>query len=205
MTYEPLDSSTSFEMNILVRNQLGVEAVYSPIAQRTKPPSLPQDLIYIIGGGSLGVAIIAGIVVAYCKVRHKRKKKRRHHHGRHHAKPSAARRGGGRKHGPRREGVRAGGTTGGARRGGRAAAGGARGRTSGTGARSGGSSAKKERILGLAKANFVAENSNELSFSKNDQIVILGKAGSGWLRGELNGRTGLVPQSFVKLMKEKRR
>lgn len=51
---------------------------------------------------------------------------------------------------------------------------------------------------------YEAQNDDELTIKEGDVIVILTKEveDKGWWKGELNGRVGVFPDNFVKLIKE---
>ena len=46
--------------------------------------------------------------------------------------------------------------------------------------------------------DFRGTDGNQLSFAKDDRIAILGNLETGWWRGELNGKVGHFPGSYVK-------
>ena len=46
---------------------------------------------------------------------------------------------------------------------------------------------------------FTGEKKDELSFSEGVKIRLLKRIDSNWLEGELNGKVGIFPQSFVKI------
>lgn len=52
-----------------------------------------------------------------------------------------------------------------------------------------------ERVI--AQYQYVAQNEDELSFDKDDIIVVLSHDEPSWWRGELNGATGLFPSNYV--------
>ena len=74
----PLDASTNYQVGIVVRDSNGVEQAYLPALQKTKPPPIPKALIYGLIAGSVGVALIAGCVVGFFRLRKKKRKKRKH-------------------------------------------------------------------------------------------------------------------------------
>ena len=46
---------------------------------------------------------------------------------------------------------------------------------------------------------FTGEKKDELSFSEGVKIRLLKRVDDNWLEGELNGKVGIFPQSFVKI------
>jgi hypothetical protein len=59
------------------------------------------------------------------------------------------------------------------------------------------SSIEVKKVIALYDYN--ANDENELSFKINDVITIIEKNDSGWWQGELNGKIGIFPSTFVKL------
>lgn len=47
--------------------------------------------------------------------------------------------------------------------------------------------------------DYLANNEDELSFSKGQFINVLSKDDADWWQGELNGMTGLFPSNYVKM------
>ena len=45
--------------------------------------------------------------------------------------------------------------------------------------------------------DYQGESSNDLSFNAGDNIKVVKRINSDWLMGELNGKEGLFPASFV--------
>ncbi|KAF7258245.1 hypothetical protein EG68_04776 [Paragonimus skrjabini miyazakii] len=53
----------------------------------------------------------------------------------------------------------------------------------------------------IARFDFTAEDSEELSFFRGDVIEVIGQENEHWWRGRLpNGRTGLFPSNYVDLL-----
>ncbi|KAI8347238.1 hypothetical protein B0O80DRAFT_369603, partial [Mortierella sp. GBAus27b] len=48
--------------------------------------------------------------------------------------------------------------------------------------------------------DFDAENSNELSFREGESLWIHSRQFPGWFLGEMDGKTGLVPENYVQLL-----
>ena len=44
--------------------------------------------------------------------------------------------------------------------------------------------------------------SDDLSFSCGDKILIHERVGTDWIKGELNGRTGILPAAFVNIVRD---
>ena len=66
-----------------------------------------------------------------------------------------------------------------------------------------GAQTNKKSMFGLkAKAlyDFVAENPKELSFQKGNILTITGDVDENWLRGEINGRNGMLPSNYVQFI-----
>lgn len=59
--------------------------------------------------------------------------------------------------------------------------------------------AKSNAKRAVALYDFNAQETNELGFKVNDVITILTMNGDWW-EGELNGRKGLLPNNYVKLL-----
>ncbi|XP_072112154.1 SH3 domain-containing protein 19 isoform X1 [Mobula birostris] len=61
-----------------------------------------------------------------------------------------------------------------------------------------------ENKRGMAKAlyNFVGENEDELNFKVGDTIILLESIDADWLKGELQGKEGIFPRSFVQVLKD---
>ncbi|XP_072899003.1 SH3 domain-containing protein 19 isoform X2 [Hemitrygon akajei] len=57
---------------------------------------------------------------------------------------------------------------------------------------------------GMAKAlyNFVGDNEDELNFKVGDTIILLESIDADWLKGELQGKEGIFPRSFVQVLKD---
>ncbi|CAF1427782.1 unnamed protein product, partial [Didymodactylos carnosus] len=53
-----------------------------------------------------------------------------------------------------------------------------------------------------ANYNFKAQNTDELSFNKNDIIVITQSPEGGWWEGTLDTKTGWFPMNYVELIKQ---
>ena len=62
-----------------------------------------------------------------------------------------------------------------------------------------GNSKEKEPIC-KALYDFEAENSEELEFKEGDIIKLLARLDDNWLQGELNGRQGRFPISYVEIL-----
>ena len=61
-----------------------------------------------------------------------------------------------------------------------------------------GGTTKKEFVE--AQYDNEVDDDEELSFRVGDRIEVLEKDDSGWYRGRLNGREGLFPVNYVKLV-----
>ncbi|PVU91271.1 hypothetical protein BB560_000258 [Smittium megazygosporum] len=63
----------------------------------------------------------------------------------------------------------------------------------------------EQQILGKAEAlyDFVGENEGELNFSKGDILILTRRNAGGWIVGYKGDEIGLVPENFVKLLKDK--
>lgn len=51
----------------------------------------------------------------------------------------------------------------------------------------------------IAMYDYVANNEDELNFSKGQLINVLNKDDPDWWQGEINGVTGLFPSNYVKM------
>ncbi|OQV19214.1 Intersectin-2 [Hypsibius exemplaris] len=51
----------------------------------------------------------------------------------------------------------------------------------------------------IALYDYVAQNSDELSFKKNDVIIIVSKEDVNWWKGVLNGKQGILPSNYVQI------
>lgn len=49
----------------------------------------------------------------------------------------------------------------------------------------------------LALYDYAATQADELSFKQNDRVEILGQVDANWAQGRLNGKTGLVPLTYL--------
>uniref|UniRef100_A0A914CVN1 SH3 domain-containing protein n=1 Tax=Acrobeloides nanus TaxID=290746 RepID=A0A914CVN1_9BILA len=58
-------------------------------------------------------------------------------------------------------------------------------------------------IKAIAKYNFIGRNNDELSFSKNDVIIIIQQLDGGWWEGSFNDKIGWFPSNFVDIVNEK--
>ncbi|CAJ0583300.1 unnamed protein product, partial [Mesorhabditis spiculigera] len=58
-------------------------------------------------------------------------------------------------------------------------------------------------VLACAKFAFNGKNNDELTFSKNDIIMITQQMEGGWWEGTLNGMTGWFPSDYVSVLSEK--
>ena len=56
------------------------------------------------------------------------------------------------------------------------------------------------RFQARALYDFVAETERELSFQKGNILSVTGEVDDNWLRGEIEGRTGIFPQSYVEFL-----
>ena len=54
----------------------------------------------------------------------------------------------------------------------------------------------------IALYDFVGEIPDDLSFSCGDKILIHERVGTDWIKGELNGRTGILPAAFVNIVRD---
>ncbi|CAH1776541.1 unnamed protein product [Owenia fusiformis] len=54
----------------------------------------------------------------------------------------------------------------------------------------------------MARFDFEGENDSDLSFMENDVIKLMERSGDEWLKGELNGKTGLFPVTFVEIIED---
>ena len=51
----------------------------------------------------------------------------------------------------------------------------------------------------VAIYDFSGETLDDLSFVSGDRIELLEHVGADWLKGSLNGRTGMFPSAFVEI------
>lgn len=58
----------------------------------------------------------------------------------------------------------------------------------------------KEQPSCKALYDFEAENDEELDFKEGDIIKLLARLDDNWLQGELNGRQGRFPVSYIQIM-----
>ncbi|KAI8599454.1 SH3 domain-containing protein [Dissophora ornata] len=60
----------------------------------------------------------------------------------------------------------------------------------------------EDRTQGRARGlyDFDAENSSELSFREGEFLWVHSRQFPGWFLGEMNGKTGLVPENYVQLL-----
>lgn len=49
----------------------------------------------------------------------------------------------------------------------------------------------------ISDYEYSAQENDELTIQPGDKILILTRHGDGWWKGELNGRAGLFPSSYV--------
>lgn len=63
-------------------------------------------------------------------------------------------------------------------------------------------SGKKKRVLGLF--DYVAAADDELSFRQGDELAVLNEVSDTWWMGELRGKRGLFPISYVSVLDGKR-
>jgi len=61
-----------------------------------------------------------------------------------------------------------------------------------------------EEGFATAKYTFIADNSKELSFKKNEEIVLLRQLDENWYEGEISSRIGIVPKNYLEVVKEPR-
>ena len=54
----------------------------------------------------------------------------------------------------------------------------------------------------VAEYQFPGEADGDLPFDEGDTITLLERVGADWLRGSLNGRTGVFPSGFVRIVKD---
>lgn len=52
----------------------------------------------------------------------------------------------------------------------------------------------------LAMYDYAALNPDELSFKKNDTIIIVSKEDDNWWKGVLNGTQGILPSNYVQIV-----
>ncbi|OAF67180.1 hypothetical protein A3Q56_05087 [Intoshia linei] len=52
----------------------------------------------------------------------------------------------------------------------------------------------------VAEYDFIPENTNELKFNEGDIITIIEKIDNNWYMGALDGKEGIFPKNFVKLV-----
>ena len=56
------------------------------------------------------------------------------------------------------------------------------------------------RFQARALYDFVAESRRELSFQKGNVLSVTGEVDDNWLRGEIDGRSGIFPRSYVEFL-----
>jgi hypothetical protein len=56
------------------------------------------------------------------------------------------------------------------------------------------------RFVALALDNFMGQNQMELSFRKDETIIVISKPYPDWWEGEINGRVGLFPANLVRAL-----
>jgi len=61
--------------------------------------------------------------------------------------------------------------------------------------------ASSGRPYAIALYSFKGDQPGDLPFNKGELVELVGTVGSGWLRGGMNGRTGIFPASFVEILK----
>lgn len=62
------------------------------------------------------------------------------------------------------------------------------------------SRSSKEQAVCKGLYDFDAENSEELDFKEGDLIKLIARLDDNWLHGELNGRQGRFPVSYVQIV-----
>eukprot|EP01122_Echinamoeba_exundans_P010740 TRINITY_DN4077_c0_g1_i1.p1 TRINITY_DN4077_c0_g1~~TRINITY_DN4077_c0_g1_i1.p1 ORF type:complete len:944 (+),score=200.29 TRINITY_DN4077_c0_g1_i1:66-2897(+) len=62
----------------------------------------------------------------------------------------------------------------------------------------GGSSSDGPKTIAVALFDYSGNTEGQLSFNKDDKITVLGKTENGWWRGELKGKVGHFPGSYVR-------
>jgi hypothetical protein len=61
-----------------------------------------------------------------------------------------------------------------------------------------GGSSNDAKGTAVALFDYTGNTEGQLSFSKDDKITVLGKTENGWWRGELKGKVGHFPGSYVR-------
>ena len=61
--------------------------------------------------------------------------------------------------------------------------------------------ASSGRPYAIALYSFKGDQPGDLPFNKGELVELVGTVGSGWLRGRMNGCTGIFPASFVEILK----
>lgn len=54
--------------------------------------------------------------------------------------------------------------------------------------------------LAVASFDFAARDEQELSIKKGDELYVIGQTEPNWWEGSLNGKTGLIPSNYVKIL-----
>ena len=59
-----------------------------------------------------------------------------------------------------------------------------------------------QQVTGKCEAlyDFTADNTGELKFTKGDIILTSGWVNDEWMEGEIGGRNGIFPVSYVKIL-----
>lgn len=54
----------------------------------------------------------------------------------------------------------------------------------------------------VAKFDFEPQDSDELGFRRRDRIKVLEQSNDNWWKGEINGRVGVFPATYVEPIEE---
>ena len=58
---------------------------------------------------------------------------------------------------------------------------------------------EQEVLEAVALYDFVGRTERELSFKKNDSLVVFNRASTDWWEGAYQGKEGLIPDKYISL------